>query len=107
MLTPFYDLMCTRLYAGLSPEFAFAIGGETHPGSIGREHVLAMAHSLGMQPAFVLKEAAELARKMPAAVERAMTTIMPVLPSGASPLAEKLARFILSTTKKTAKRLVE
>ena len=24
-LTPFYDLMCTRLYPGLSPEFAFAI----------------------------------------------------------------------------------
>ncbi|MGI4861365.1 MAG: type II toxin-antitoxin system HipA family toxin [Janthinobacterium lividum] len=106
-LTPFYDLMCTRLYAGLSPEFAFAIGGETHPGAVDRHHVVAMARSLGMQPAFILRQAADLARKMPAAVERTMTSIMPVLPPGAQPLAEKLARFILSTTKKTAKRLAE
>lgn len=107
MLTPFYDLMCTRLYPGLSPAFAFSIGGETHPGRVDRHHVTAMARSLGMQPDFVLRQAADLARDMPAAVARAMVSVLPVLPSGATPLAEKVARFVLSTTKKTAERFAE
>ena len=34
-LTPFYDMMCTRIYPGLSREFAFNIGGEVLPGAIG------------------------------------------------------------------------
>jgi len=50
-LTPFYDLMCTRLYPGLPPEFAFAIGGEVRPGEMGATHLALMARQLGMQPA--------------------------------------------------------
>lgn len=106
MLTPFYDLLCTRLYPGLSPSFAFAIDGETRPGAITRAHVEALARALGMQPRFVLGVAAELAARMPAAVSRAMAAVTPVLPPSAQDLAGRLQQFVLSTTQKTAARLV-
>jgi serine/threonine-protein kinase HipA len=104
-LTPFYDLMSTRLYPGLSPEFAFSIGGETRPGSVTREHVIAMAKELRMQPRFVLAQAAALAAKMPAAIDQAVSTVTPMLSPGAHDLADRLKTFVLSTTKKTATRL--
>ena len=104
-LTPFYDLMCTRLYPGLSPEFAFAIGGETKPGSVTRAHVAAMAVQLRMRPAYVLGLAAELAGKMPDAVERAAAGVMPALPAGAKALAGRLEKFVRATTKRGAARL--
>ncbi|MGO4306125.1 type II toxin-antitoxin system HipA family toxin [Cupriavidus sp. RAF12] len=105
VLTPFYDLMCTRLYPGLSREFAFSVGGETQPGNITREHVEKMAQSLGMQPRFVLGLAAELAKKMPVAVEEAVNTVTPNLSQGAKDLAERLAKFVVSTTGKVMGRL--
>lgn len=104
-LTPFYDLMCTRMYAGLSPEFAFAVGGQTKPGSITREHVAAMAGQLGISPRFLLAQASELAEKMPDAVAKAVETVIPSLPHGAHDLASRLEKFVNSTTQKMAARL--
>lgn len=105
VLTPFYDLMCTRLYPGLSGEFAFAIGGETRPGSVTREHVAVMARQLGMQPRFVLAQAADLAKKLPEALTLAIDTVAPSLPPGAKDLADQLKHFVASTSRKTAARL--
>ncbi|MDB5820164.1 MAG: putative HipA protein [Rhizobacter sp.] len=103
-LTPFYDLMCTRLYPGLSPEFAFRVGGEVRPGSITRDHVETMARQLGMQPRFVLGLASELARQMPPALDRAIEVISPSLAPGAGDLAARLRTFVNSTTRKAAAR---
>lgn len=104
-LTPFYDLMCTRLYPGLSSDFAFAIDGETKPGAIGRAHVEAMAATLNMRPAFVLQQAQTLAARMPAAVDAAVAAVVPTLAPAARDLAERLRGFVRTTTKKTAARL--
>jgi len=104
-LTPFYDLMCTRLYPGLSPHFAFAIGGETRPGSVTAAHVAAMAGQLRMQPRFVLRLAAELAAVLPGAMEQVSAEARPGLPPGALALAERLHELVLQTTRKTAARL--
>lgn len=104
-LTPFYDLMCTRLYPGLSPEFAFAIGGEIRPGEMTAEHMTRMARQLGMQPRFLAQQAREMAERLPAAVEQAVQAIAPYLKPSALTLAERLERFIASTTKKLATRL--
>lgn len=105
LLTPFYDLMCTRLYPGLSPEFAFSIGGEYKPGSMTRDHLSALARQLGMRPQFLTQQAAELAQKLPDALEQAVEEVKPVLPRPAKTLAAKLQQFVQSTTKKTAGRL--
>jgi serine/threonine-protein kinase HipA len=104
LLTPFYDLMCTRLYPGLSQEFAFSIGGELKPGSMTREHLEALARDLGMRPQFFLRQAAELADIVPGALRRALEEINPALSHSAKALAWKLVRFVESTTKKTAAR---
>lgn len=104
-LAPFYDLMCTRLYPGLSPEFAFAVGGEVRPGSIGREHLDAMAAQLRMRPQFIARRALELAKMMSPALEAAVHTVSPALPYGAKALATRLKNFVLSTTARLAARV--
>ena len=104
-LAPFYDLMCTRLYPGLSQHFAFSIGGETKPGSITREHIEAMAGQLRVRPQFVVQQAAGLAKKIPDAIEHAFDTVRPFMSSGARNLASQLTMFVKSTTRKAAARV--
>jgi serine/threonine-protein kinase HipA len=103
-LTPFYDLMCTRLYPGLSREFAFAIGGEFKPSDMTNVHLAALAQQLGMRPQFLLQQAGELARRLPAALDQAVKEVKPVLPYSAKIMAGRLQQFVLSTTKKLAAR---
>ena len=104
-LAPFYDLMCTRLYPGLSQEFAFAIGGETTPGAVTREHLDRMAAELRMHPKFIARLARELAGAMPAAIEQALHSVSPSLSHGAKVLAGRLKRFVLSSTVGTVARV--
>ena len=104
-LTPFYDLMCTRLYPGLSPKFAFAIGGEVRPGEMTAEHLVLMARQLGMQPRFLARQAREMADRVPDAIGQAASEVAPVLTPSARTLAERLERFVSSTTKTLAARL--
>jgi serine/threonine-protein kinase HipA len=104
-LTPFYDLLCTRLYPGLSQEFAFAIGGEYKPGAMTHEHLVRLAQQLNMRPQFLAQQAAEMAQKMPDALERAVKTHKPALPHSAKIMAERLQMFVLATTKKVVARL--
>ncbi|MDM0075252.1 type II toxin-antitoxin system HipA family toxin [Variovorax sp. J2P1-59] len=106
-LTPFYDLMCTRIYPALSPQFAFSIGGETMPGAISRAHAVALAETLGMRPAFVLGIAEELAGKMPGAIGDAVASISPDLSPGARTLARRLEQFVVSTTRQISSRLLQ
>lgn len=104
-LAPFYDLMCTRLYAGLSQEFAFAVGGCVRPGMISRVHLDAMAADLHMRPQYIVRLALELARALPPAVEAAVQTVSPILPPGAKALAARLRNYVLSATAKLAARV--
>lgn len=104
-LTPFYDLMCTRLYPGLSPEMAMAVGGAWRPGEVTRERLDAQARALGMQPRFVAAQAAALAQRLPAALARAVDETLPLLSPSARTLAARLQQFVASTTRKAAARL--
>jgi hypothetical protein len=104
-LTPFYDLMCTRLYPGLSPEFAFAIGSEVRPGEMGAKHLALMASQLGMQPRYLAQQARDMADRVPGAIDQATREIAPGLTPSACSLAERLGRFVSTTTKKLAARL--
>ena len=104
-LAPFYDLLCTRLYPGLSAEFAFTIGGESRPGRLTRAHLDTMSADLRMRPLFVAGLAAELAAKLPRAITNAAATVRPLLTPGGKTLASRLTKFIASNTGKTARRL--
>lgn len=105
MLTPFYDLMCTRMYPGLSPDFAFAIGGEYKPAALTHALLTPLAQQLGMRPQFLAQQAADLARKVPDAFDLAVKQVKPALPRPARILADRLQQFVSSTTKKLAARL--
>ncbi len=104
-LTPFYDLMCTRLYPGLSTEFAFAIGGQVRPAEMTAANLALLAQQLGMQPRFLAQQAADMAAKMPGAVGQAIQEVTPALSPSAQTLAARLGRFVLSSTRRLAARL--
>lgn len=104
-LAPFYDLMCTRIYPGLSREFAFAVGGEYRPALLTKAHLEGMAQELGMRPQFIAQQAIDVARKIPGAFDEAVKDIEPVLPRSARVLAERLQRFVLSSTRKMVARM--
>ncbi|WP_411884674.1 type II toxin-antitoxin system HipA family toxin [Polaromonas sp. YR568] len=106
-LTPFYDLMCTRIYPGLSGDFAFAIGGETRPGAVAQAHVRQMAAELGMGAAFALATAKDVAERIPGALQGAADALAPALPHGAKTLVERVQKLVLKTTRQTAKRIGE
>lgn len=105
-LAPFYDLMCTRLYPGLSPEFAFAIGSEVLPGAITQAHVRQMAKDLGIRPTFALGVAEDMAKRIPGAIEAAIGSVQHALSPGAKTLALRLRAFVLKNTRQTAKRIL-
>ena len=104
-LTPFYDLMCTRLYAGLSPEFAFVVGGTVRPGEMSAEDLALMARQLGMQPRFLAQQGADMAKRVPDAIDQAAREVTPLLTPSARILGERLRRFVSSNTKGLAARL--
>lgn len=103
-LTPFYDLMCTRIYPGLSDEFAFNLGGETRPGQFGGEHLEALAAQLGMGARYVRGMAGELAARVPEALNLGLEEVMPFLPASGQGLADRLAMKVKSITRRTVER---
>ncbi|MDO5623108.1 MAG: type II toxin-antitoxin system HipA family toxin [Pseudomonadota bacterium] len=105
-LTPFYDLMCTRLYPGLADEFAFSLAGQSQPGQFGPAHLNDLAAQLGVNARYLRLLATELAERLPAALAQARADVAPALsPSGAG-LADKLALKIRTLTRQSAARLL-
>lgn len=105
-LTPFYDLMCTRVYPGLSGHFAFSIGGETEPGKLTRTHLDALARELGVRPAFVRDIAQQFAQRLPVALAEAAAELAPALPAGVRTLAARVERYVARNARQMAKRLL-
>jgi serine/threonine-protein kinase HipA len=103
-LTPFYDLMCTRVYPGLSQEFAFAIGGEVMPGKVGEAQLVQLAKDLGMSRGFVLSTAKDLAARLPDALATALAEVSPNLPPAARTLVKRVQDFVLTTTRQMDRR---
>ncbi|MBB1626791.1 type II toxin-antitoxin system HipA family toxin [Achromobacter sp. UMC71] len=104
-LAPFYDLMCTAMYPGLARSFAFAIGGETKPGSIGQEQLLAMARDLGFSPRYVITVAQALIDALLAALEPVQAELRGQAMAGTeTTLIDRLGQWIRANTCKHAKR---
>ena len=106
-LAPFYDLMCTRVYAGLSRSYAFKIGGEDVPGDIGRGHVVQLAKDLNVQPRLVLQVAGEVSEAIVPAMKQAVEEIEPDLPPSAKNLAMRVVRTTSDITKGLQKRILQ
>lgn len=104
-LAPFYDLMSTRVYSGLGPNFAFSIGGETEPGRIGAAQIKAMAASLSVAPKYLENLAREVATQLESALPKAVKEIMPFLAPSEKILAERLQQKIGSMVRKMSQRI--
>lgn len=104
-LAPFYDLMCTRVYPGLGPRFAFSIAGETDPGNFTGEHFIELANSLGIGPRYLLKLGREMATTLDAALPAAAADVLPLLTPGQRVMAERIVHKVGSITRRLAARL--
>lgn len=104
-LASFYDLMCTAMYPGLASRFAFAVGGETKPGGIGREQVESMARDLGFNPRYVMTVARDLVAALPAALDQAQASLQAqVGPGTERTLIARLGDWIRTNARRRAKR---
>lgn len=104
-LTPFYDLMSTSLYPGLSRKFAFNIGGESALSGIHQAHIVAMACALGFKPQYVLKVAEEISDNLLAELNTVSEDIHVMVSAGTEQtMVERLSQHIASNTKSLQKR---
>lgn len=103
-LTPFYDMMCTRVYARLSPHFAFAIAGEAEPGKLTHEHLAQLARTLGIGVRYLQKLAVEIAQQVHGAVSIATNEVKPLLPYNERIMAERLEQRIKTISTSMGKR---
>jgi serine/threonine-protein kinase HipA len=72
-LAPFFDLMCTKVYTGLSTNLAFKIGQHFEPEQINYQDVCELTDSIGINRRTMLKIAFDMAdqieKNMPSVVE--------------------------------------
>jgi serine/threonine-protein kinase HipA len=105
-LAPFYDLLCTRVYAGLGRQFAFTIAGEALPGNLNRGHWLRFAQTLGVAPKYLFKIAAEMADQVLLALPQAMQQILPGVAPAETVLLGRIEAKIISTIRKMQQRML-
>ena len=105
-LTPFYDLICTSLYPGLSRKFAFKIGGENNPSNISKDQIVSMANLLGFKAKYVLKIAEEISSDVLAELNTVSDEIDAIANVGSEKtMVERLNQHIESNTRSFQKRL--
>lgn len=105
-LTPFYDMLSTSLYAGLSRKFAFKIGGENEPSKINSNHIKSMAEELKFKPNYVMDIAEEISTGILKNVEGITSELMHFANAGSDQtLLERLNNHIKDNTKKFQRRL--
>ena len=103
-LAPFYDMMCTRIYPGLSNQFALAIAGEVEPGQLTGAHLAELATTLGVGVRYLQKLALEVAQQVALAVPAAAAELAPSLDCNHGVMAERLAQRIGSIAAGMGKR---
>jgi serine/threonine-protein kinase HipA len=105
-LAPFYDLLSTSLYAGLSRKFAFQLGGENIPGQMDRSSIERMCAELEIKPGYALKLADEVAEKIAAHTDGVAHELAQIAaPGSEQTMLERLSQHILASTKKVSARL--
>ena len=64
-LAPFYDLLCTAVYPGLTHNLAFKIGGDNRPEWIQLRHWEKLADAAGVNKRYIASVCIELASRLP------------------------------------------
>ncbi|MBI1891402.1 MAG: type II toxin-antitoxin system HipA family toxin [Burkholderiales bacterium] len=104
-LAPFYDLMSTTMYAGLSKNFAFSIGGEFNPWKMQAAHIESTAEQLGFKKKYVFNIAARIAENLLDKIVSVTEELSSVAQSGTEKtMLHRLQQSIANNTKKLNKR---
>lgn len=103
-LAPFYDLMSTRVYSGLAPQFTFQIGGEYSPGKIKQSHLESLAASIGVKANYLTKIGSEMAEQVEHNIPLAASEIAAQLEPAEQIMAERIQQEIASIVKKMRAR---
>ncbi len=104
-LTPHYDLMCTRLYPGLSKEFAFRVGDKTMPGDIGPEQIAKLATDLGVKPGYLKDIAGSISKSLLPSIKKTIDELTTTFGPIEKTLAERLELKISSIAKSFNQRM--
>lgn len=104
-LTPHYDLMCTRLYPGLSRKFAFQVGGTFLPGEIGLRQVSLLAVELELKPSYLVKIASDLYHDLQPAMEKSLIELSQFFEPSEKILCERLIQKVRTIADSFAKRM--
>jgi serine/threonine-protein kinase HipA len=107
-LAPFYDLMCTKVYAGLSINFAFKIGQHFEPGQINHQDVCELADSIGIKSRIMFKIALDIADRIEKNLPSVVEALLPLTPKGSGEqiLLDRASKAIHSDIKKIKARLL-
>lgn len=105
-LAPFYDMMSTRVYAGLARQFTFQINGEYVPGKITKTHMEAFAKLLGVKTNYLMKIASDMAEQVENSIRIAAQEIALPLASPEKIMAERIQQKITSIVNKMRNRLL-
>ena len=71
-LAPFYDLLSTCVYPGLSRKLALSVAGRSDPGQIGHADWIRLGELLDVRPTYVIELAAEMTEALPVVVEESV-----------------------------------
>lgn len=104
-LTPFYDLMCTRVYSGLSGNFAFKIGEHYAPGKIARADIETLATQIGVAPKAMLKHCAGMIEQVELNLPAVMQSF-PAIGHNEKRLAQRIEQQIKTITKQMRARIL-
>lgn len=105
-LAPFYDLMCTRVYSGLSPNFAFKIGEHYQANQIDHDDICALADTLGIGKHLIVSIATAMAKQLKKAIPIAVKDIGVNLGHNENVMVERIVNEINSIVKKTSNRIL-
>ena len=104
-LSPFYDLLSTSLFPGLSRKFALRIGEENTPSKITKIQLVTMSEMLDFKPKYVLKIAEQIANDLLVMIDEVAKDITQVSAGTEKTMVERLDQHIHSNTKSFQKRL--
>lgn len=105
-LSPFYDLMSTKVYSGLGSEFALSVGGEFKAGKINRDCFAKEAEKLGCADRFLLGPFAKIKGRMDVELPSLTIDLKAELPKPLHAVIDKFCRAIKTQSNSMARRVL-
>jgi serine/threonine-protein kinase HipA len=106
-LAPFYDLMCTRVYSGLSPNFAFKIGEHFNAGDINNNDILLLAKAINVTPRYIISIATDILDKVKEGIPQAAKNLSATSGHGEKVIIERMVFGINSIARKMGARILD